>query len=264
MLPDGSLPAPRARVLPRSVLINASDSQPSPGPDVPPGIWVALGLCVTMTGLATGAALRLRAVSSRQRREVAAAEQKAMTDALTGILNRRGFIEAAERELDRARRYQHPLAFAFVDIRGLKTVNDTQGHMAGDMLLKAVAMLLCENSRSHDIVGRIGGDELALLLVEQSAQGVAAVGRRVKSQVPAHRRRLGLDQEWDLTVGISTFPDDGQTVDELLAAADRRLYMQRGIHVREPDALAARERALQPLDRGNGAGVDTPEDGEVD
>jgi diguanylate cyclase (GGDEF)-like protein len=147
------------------------------------------------------------------------------------VLNRRGFTDAAERELERARRYGHPLALAFVDVRGLKAVNDSQGHVAGDQLLRKVAAVLKESARTHDLVGRIGGDELAVVLAEQSVPGAAAMARRVRSEIPAHRSALGFDADWDVTIGTATFPEDGETLEDLLQAADRRLYQQRGIQV---------------------------------
>ncbi len=107
----------------------------------------------------------------RARRQAAgstAVSAQALTDPLTGVLNRRGFLDAAERELARARRYEHPFALAYVDVRGLKAVNDTEGHLAGDELLREAAGLLTDSARADDVVGRIGGDELALLLAEQS------------------------------------------------------------------------------------------------
>jgi diguanylate cyclase (GGDEF)-like protein len=111
-------------------------------------------------------------------------------------------------------------------------VNDTEGHLAGDKLLRRVTMLLRESARTHDMVGRIGGDELAVLLGEQSSEGAAVVANRIKSLVPARRAALRLREPWDLTIGTASYPADGGTVDELLAAADRRLYRQRGIAIR--------------------------------
>jgi diguanylate cyclase (GGDEF)-like protein len=150
---------------------------------------------------------------------------------LTGVLNRRGFTDAAERELDRARRYGRSFVLAYVDVRSLKAVNDTQGHLAGDRLLRATASLLTESARAHDVVGRIGGDELALLLTEQSADGASAISSRIRAAVPARRAELGLRTRWDLTVGTASYPADGATVEELLRTADRRLYEQRGIEL---------------------------------
>ena len=143
--------------------------------------------------------------------------------------NRRGFIEALERELARARRYNLRFVLAYVDVRNLKGVNDTEGHLAGDELLKDAAHLLKDSARADDVVGRIGGDEMGLLLVEQGSEGADVVINRITSQIPERQEALGLHAPWDLTVGTSSFPDDGSTATELLATADRRLYEQRGI-----------------------------------
>jgi len=134
--------------------------------------------------------------------------------------------------LERARRYQHPVALAFIDVRGLKAVNDSQGHLAGDRLLQEVGHLMRESARAYDVVARIGGDELAVLLPEQSADGAAALADRIREQIPAHRKVLGFESSWDLTVGAAAFPEDGDDLEQLLATADRRLYEQRGIYLR--------------------------------
>jgi diguanylate cyclase (GGDEF)-like protein len=199
---------------------------------IPWWIWLALGVAFVAVGAAGAAALRWGRRARAEAAQVALVRADAMTDPLTGILNRRGFTAAAQRELERAQRYGHPLALAFVDVRGLKLVNDTRGHQAGDLLLKHVAALLRESSRSHDVVGRIGGDELAVLLAEQGAAGMAAVVRRVRAQLPATREALGFDHIWDLTIGMAVFPKDGESLEALLDAADRRLYLQRGIKLR--------------------------------
>ncbi len=114
----------------------------------------------------------------------------------------------------------------------MKAVNDSEGHLAGDHVLREVAVLLSESARAHDLVGRMGGDELAVLLAEQEDSGAAAMTRRVREQVPNHRAALGLSTDWDVTIGTASFPDDGDTLDELVAVADRRLYEQRGIELR--------------------------------
>jgi diguanylate cyclase (GGDEF)-like protein len=198
---------------------------------IPFGVWLALAAALALAALAGVAALRSGRRVRIQAGEVAAVTAAALTDALTGVLNRRGFLEAAERELGRARRYNHPVALAFVDIRGLKAVNDTEGHLAGDRLLRQVTTLLRESARTHDLVGRIGGDELAVLLAEQSAAGAAAMTQRVRAQVPAARSSLRLATRWDVTIGTAAFPEDGESFEQLLAAADRRLYEQRGIQL---------------------------------
>jgi diguanylate cyclase (GGDEF)-like protein len=154
-----------------------------------------------------------------------------VTDPLTGLLNRRGFNDAVERELARARRYDRPFVLAYVDVRGMKAINDSEGHRAGDELLRQAAQLLQDSARANDVVGRLGGDEMGVLLVEQSADGAAAVRRRIETKVAERREAMGFQSPWDLTIGTASFPTDGQTVDELLSTADRRLYEQRGIEL---------------------------------
>ena len=152
---------------------------------IPWYIWLALGaLAVVATG-AIGAAYRSSRRIRRQAGAMAAVSAAALTDPLTGVLNRRGFTEAVERELARARRYDRPFVLAYVDVRGLKAVNDTEGHLAGDELLKGVSRLLRDSARADDVVGRLGGDELGLLLVEQSAEGAEVVTSRIQSLFPS-------------------------------------------------------------------------------
>jgi diguanylate cyclase (GGDEF)-like protein len=196
---------------------------------VPPEIWLALAAALAFGGLSAGWALYSGHRVRRQANAFAAMSTAALTDQLTGVLNRRGFLEAVERELARARRYDRGFVLAYVDVRGLKGVNDTEGHRAGDELLKEAAILLQDSARADDVVGRLGGDEMGLLLIEQGADGAGAVRRRVAAQVPVRREKLGLHSSWDLTIGTAAFPEDGETVDDLLRVADERLYEQRGI-----------------------------------
>jgi diguanylate cyclase (GGDEF)-like protein len=199
---------------------------------VPQGAWIALGLAL-LVALIAALVAAISGLSARRRaREIATVSAAALTDPLTGALNRRGFTEAVERELDRARRYDRGFALAFVDIRGLKAVNDSEGHLAGDELLRQATGLLRDSARAHDVVGRIGGDELGLLLVEQSPESAAMIVDRIREQVPDQRELSGSKVDWDLTIGTATFPEDGETFEDLLDIADRRLYEQRGIALR--------------------------------
>ncbi len=201
--------------------------------NVIPGIvWLALAASVGIGLAGVGTALGFRRKASRQAGRFAAVAAAALTDPLTGVLNRRGFTEAVERELARARRYGRPFVLAYVDVRGLKAVNDTEGHLAGDELLKGVAALLSDCARADDVVGRLGGDELGLLLAEQSPSTAGAVTQRIEEQVAKRRDALGLSAPWDLTIGTASFPADGETFDDLIRTADRRLYEQRGISLK--------------------------------
>jgi len=199
---------------------------------VPTGVWIALGASLALAGIAASAAVLTARRARRQAGAFAAVNAAALTDALTGVLNRRGFTEAVDRELARARRYGRSFVLAYIDVRGLKRVNDTEGHLAGDALLKEAAQILTKSARADDVVGRIGGDELGLLLPEQSLAGAAALTARVRAEVQSKRAAMGLRAPWDLTLGTAVYPDDGATFEQLLSVADRRLYEQRGIALR--------------------------------
>jgi diguanylate cyclase (GGDEF)-like protein len=196
---------------------------------IPWWVWLIIALALATAAIAGAGALRASLLARRQRLALASVTAEALIDPLTGVLNRRGFIDAAERELARAQRYGRPFALAYADVRGLKAVNDTQGHLAGDALIRQATELLEDSARADDVVGRLGGDEFGLLLVEQAREGATAVTSRIRETLPARRAELGLEVTWDLTIGTAVFPDDGNDVDELLRAADRRLYEQRGI-----------------------------------
>ena len=95
------------------------------------------------------------------------------------------------------------------------------------------------------MVGRIGGDELAVLLAEQAEPGAAALTQRIRERVPEHRAALGLRTRWDVTIGIASFPEDGDTLEELIAAADRRMY-ERARDRAAPGVGHARRPRAQP------------------
>lgn len=199
---------------------------------IPGWVWLALGLAAALAAAAATAAIVNARRARRQMRALAAVERAAATDALTGVLNRRGFGEAVERELARAQRHGRPLALAYFDVRGLKAVNDSEGHLVGDELIRQVAGLLRDCARAGDLVGRLGGDEFGLVLAEQSAAGAAVVQARVREQLPARRVAIGTELPWDLTVGTAAYPEDGESLTTLLSVADRRLYAQRGMQLR--------------------------------
>jgi diguanylate cyclase (GGDEF)-like protein len=199
--------------------------------EIPTAMWIALA---ALAGLALVAGAAAALLGARARRTGAAAamlRRRAITDSLTGALNRRGFEERLHAELARARRTGRPLAVVFLDIAGLKLVNDTAGHHAGDRLLQAVAGLLGGNSREEDAIGRIGGDEWAVVLPEQDAGGAEAWAARLEGELEPLRAELDLAAPWALDLGTASYPEDGSETKDLLAAADRRLYARRGIDV---------------------------------
>jgi diguanylate cyclase (GGDEF)-like protein len=148
----------------------------------------------------------------------------AATDALTGLHNRRFFDEACEKELNRAKRYSHTLAFVLLDLHKLKDVNDQRGHLEGDTILQLAAATLRKTLRASDTAFRIGGDEFALLLPQTDSDQATTLCRRIRSQYETELRPLQLGVAVTLDFGVSVYPQDGDQQRGLIAVADERLY----------------------------------------
>jgi len=143
------------------------------------------------------------------------------TDGLTGLLNRRAFLEALERERARHRRFPRPLSVAYIDIDNFKKINDTQGHGTGDTLLVAVAEAMADSVRDVDSVGRLGGDEFAILMPETDAEASKAAIRKVESKL-----RESAARQWAVTfsVGVMTFEKVPDSAEEMVRLADELMY----------------------------------------
>jgi diguanylate cyclase (GGDEF)-like protein len=139
------------------------------------------------------------------------------TDPLTGCLNRRGFEEHASEAIRAAAAadFANPLAIVLVDLDGFKQVNDTQGHAAGDQVLRDVTDRLTEVARHGDVIGRLGGDEFAVLLHGVDEHGAAAAGERLENALADVSRA---------STGVAVLPRHGSALDALIGWADRRLY----------------------------------------
>ncbi len=143
-------------------------------------------------------------------------------DFLTGIRNRRYFIELVNMEINRARRYEHPFTVVCIDLDNFKTVNDCFGHSTGDILLRVVARTIQQNIRVTDTVARLGGDEFAILLPE--------TGRNVAEVILQKVQKINLDimrrHGWPVTlsIGVVTFTSPPSTVDETLRISDQLMY----------------------------------------
>ncbi len=148
----------------------------------------------------------------------------AMTDSLTGVLNRRAFLDHADGEWVRHRRHNHALACAMIDVDGFKRINDTFGHAAGDAVLQHIGALLRATLRASDVPARLGGDEFIALMPETPVEGAEATSERLLARVAA-RPLTVLDQSLAATLSIGVATADGcSTLEELMAKADGALY----------------------------------------
>jgi diguanylate cyclase (GGDEF)-like protein len=154
-------------------------------------------------------------------------ERSARTDALTGLANRRVFNETLDAEIRRSRRYRWPVTILMLDLDHFKDINDSYGHMLGDLVLERVGGILRHAVREADVPCRFGGEELAIVLPETSREGGYAVAERIRRRVEqAFQGRPidGSDISMTVSAGLATFPEDGLHADELLARADEALY----------------------------------------
>jgi diguanylate cyclase (GGDEF)-like protein len=166
--------------------------------------------------------LRTSAEEATIRAEVA--QERAMTDALTGLLNRYGLQHIVAREHAEARRYNRPLSCLMIDLDNFKTINDTYGHAAGDLALRQVAGILSEAVRGSDTVFRYGGEEFLVLLPETDLEGAAALGEKIRAT--ASSRPFGDGEHvfnLTLSVGASSLCDN-ESGNDMIARADMALY----------------------------------------
>lgn len=167
-------------------------------------------------------AARDREHSARDRAQAARELQRESTDHLTGAMGRRSGFAALQREIDRTTRSGEPLVLAFVDVNGLKAINDTHGHPAGDEALRRVARCLMATLRSYDVVMRFGGDEFVCSLAGQDVTGA----RERFAQISAELARPSGPA---IAVGFAQ-REDHETLEALIARADAALLDTRGGH----------------------------------
>jgi len=159
------------------------------------------------------------------RQQKDAAEQAARFDSLTQVLGRRGFTEQAESEIQRCMRYPHALSLIMIDIDHFKAINDTHGHAAGDAVLLHFAQLLMRELRECDVVGRIGGEEFAVLLPDSGVEQAMRVAERMRASAVATQIHVrGQPLNFSASFGVAEFLPQELTLDSLLARADAALY----------------------------------------
>jgi len=150
----------------------------------------------------------------------------ALRDPLTGIGNRNLFDEQAQTLLNQAKRGQERAAILFMDVDGLKAINDTHGHALGDRLLNQVATRIVGQMRESDVVARIGGDEFVALLMHVNASNSISMIERKLNRAVAQTPYLinGIDIRIDMSCGSAIYPDDSHEISDLIQIADKRMY----------------------------------------
>jgi diguanylate cyclase (GGDEF)-like protein/PAS domain S-box-containing protein len=149
----------------------------------------------------------------------------AATDELTGLANYRRLTETLESEIKRSERTGRSFAILIFDLNGMKRINDSHGHLAGNRALCRLADIFRFSCRSIDTAARYGGDEFAIILPETSAKEAGAVGRRICDRLSGDLEKPSLS----VSVGIAIYPGDGTTIETLFQAADRALYKMKEV-----------------------------------
>ncbi len=152
-------------------------------------------------------------------------QKLALTDALTGLYNRRGFYELGEREIERSFRFNHPLTVIMMDVDHLKEINDIHGHFTGDHVLRNIATRCVKQLRRIDILGRYGGDEFVILLPETPMRMGSLVAERLRrcvadAVIPKENELI----QTSISLGVSGLTTDVTSLDALIKRADTAMY----------------------------------------
>ena len=151
-----------------------------------------------------------------------------LTDVLTGLNNRRGFMILATGLLKFARRAAYSVCLLYIDLDSLKYINDTFGHAAGDTAITHFARILTETFRDSDVIGRLGGDEFVVLIIDATESDLTSMQVRLQSNVDAHNLQSERGYALSLSLGvIRVDPDSTITMEELLYEADAAMYQHK-------------------------------------
>jgi len=179
--------------------------------------FACLVLCVT----------QLQCVRRMRRETGEKIEQMTCLDELTGTANFRHLGRRLAEEIQRGRRHGHPVAVLYIDLDGFKMVNDTYGHESGNQVLRSVSGMLRAGVRAEDVVGRIGGDEFAVVMPQTDSSGALVAAERLRKSLEnatltaAGGERISFVA---FSMGVAWYPADGETGEELLKAADAAMY----------------------------------------
>src|SRR3990167_8373715 len=152
-------------------------------------------------------------------------ERTAITDGLTEVYTRRHVLERFREELRRSTSRNIPMYFLMIDVDFFKKFNDQYGHLTGDQILREVGFLIRENIREIDIAGRYGGEEFSVILPDTDHEGAQFAAERIRRAIEETTiKAYDASVKITVSIGTSTFPDDGRKTDELIDKADWALY----------------------------------------
>lgn len=174
------------------------------------------------SGRVTGISVVARDVSDTRHAEEM--EQLAVTDELTGLTNRRGFLAAAEQLMEKAHRSGKPFTILFVDLNGLKEINDNLGHQDGDAAIRDASKILRSTFRENDVIARLGGDEFCVLLNDDKQETEPPI-TRLQAMTEIHNLHSGRAFKLSMSVGTAAYdPSAPRPVEDLIEEADRKMY----------------------------------------
>jgi diguanylate cyclase (GGDEF)-like protein len=185
----------------------------------------SLLLMQAFMGIMAITTLALAAEVSERKRAEERVRNLAVSDPLTGLANYRQMVEALETEIKRFGRNERPFVVLLLDLDGLKKINDALGHIVGSRALCRLADMLRLYSREMDTAARYGGDEFVLILPETDAEAARLVAQRISKRLAED----GEEPKISVSIGTALYPGDGETVNEILGAADRDLYREKGV-----------------------------------
>jgi two-component system cell cycle response regulator len=166
--------------------------------------------------------------SIERHRMQSALQSESLVDELTKLYNRRGFLALAENHLALAERTREPFALVFIDLDGMKQINDSFGHQMGDRALMEAATLLGSCVRHSDVLARLGGDEFVMLLNASGEHSESVIRERLQAQFDAWNSQPGRQFRLSFSVGVVTaVAAQGRSLEELLAEADALMYRQK-------------------------------------
>jgi diguanylate cyclase (GGDEF)-like protein len=210
------------------------------GPFSREALNTSLLLVQSFVGIVAVTNLALAAEVSERKRADERVQQLVATDPLTGLANYRRLIEAVELEIKRYGRSGKSFAILLLDLDGLKKLNDTHGHMVGSRALCRLAAILRAHCRQLDTPARFGGDEFAVVLPETDLAQAQQIVTRIRERIATD----GESPPISVAVGSAVFPDDGESIEKLLSAADRALY-----GMKRPPTAPTSQQERQPEQR---------------